>query len=170
MAGLLFTEQQVMTYLFLLLLPTIIYVLCLLAYPTKNLIATIQRTAHWRLEEKLCVNQRKRVKRYKTPIKRMQYRAESQMLRTYLLPAAFAAFRVGCCIESFVRRFTGPPIRDPTCLAHQSKATLQLAPPLVCFDLNSYPIGVDNHALRCMANAPHLFEDLHLNKDKGQVD
>jgi hypothetical protein len=41
-----------MTYLFLLLLPTTIYVLCLLAYPTKNLTAMIQRTAHWRLEEK----------------------------------------------------------------------------------------------------------------------
>ncbi len=80
MAGPLMTEQQVMTYLFLLLLPTTIYVLCLLAYPTKNLIAMIQRTAHWRLEGKPCVNQRKRVKRYKTPIKRMQDRAESQML------------------------------------------------------------------------------------------
>ncbi len=159
-----------MTYLFLLLLPTTTYVLCLLAYPTKNLIATIQRMAHWRLEGKPRVDQRKRVKRYKTPIKRMQDRAESQMLQTYLLPAAFAAFKVGCCVESFIRRFSGPPIRDPTCLAHQSKATLQLAPPPVCFDSDSYPIGVDNHALRCMANAPHLFEDLHLNKDKGQVD
>jgi hypothetical protein len=125
---------------------------------------------HWRLEGKPCVNQRKRVKRYKTPIKRMQDRAESQTLRTYLLPAAFASFKVGCCVELFVQRFTGPPIRDPTCLAHQSKATLQLAPPPVRFDSDSYPIGVDNHASRCMANAPHLFEDLHLNKDKGQVD
>ncbi len=95
MAGPSNTEQQVMTYLFLLLLPTTIYVLCLLAYPTKNLIVTIQRTAHWRLEGKPCANQRKRVKRHKTPIKRMQDRAESQMLRTYFLPAAFASFRVG---------------------------------------------------------------------------
>jgi hypothetical protein len=100
----------------------------------------------------------------------MQDRAESQMLRAYLLPAAFAAFKVGCCVESFIRRFTSPPIRDPTCLAHQSKATLQLAPPLVRFDSDYYPIGVDNHASRCMANTPHLFKDLHLNKDKGQVD
>jgi hypothetical protein len=100
----------------------------------------------------------------------MQDRAESQMLRTYLLPAAFASFRVGCHVELFVRHFTGPPIRDPICLAHQSKAMLQLTPPPVRFDSDSYPIGVDNHASRCMANAPRLFEDLHLNKDKGQVD
>jgi hypothetical protein len=92
------------------------------------------------------------------------------MLWTYLFPAAFAAFRVGCRVELFVQRFTGPPIRDPTCLAHQSKAMLQLALPLVRVDSDSYLIGVDNHASRCMANAPHLFKDLHLNKDKGQVD
>ncbi len=113
-----------MSYLFLLLLPTTIYVLCLFAYPTKNLIATIQKTSHWRLEGKPHANQRKRVKRYKTPIKRMQDRAESQMLQAYLLLAAFAAFKVGCRVESFIRGFSGPPIRDPTCLAHQSKAML----------------------------------------------
>ncbi len=44
-----------------------------------------------------------------------------------------------------------------------------MSPP-VRFDSDSYPIGVDSHALRCMANRAHLFEDLQLNKDKGQVD
>jgi hypothetical protein len=47
---------------------------------------------------------------------------------------------------------------------------LQLAPSPVRFDSDSYPIGVDNHASKCMANAPHLFENLHLNNNKGQVD
>jgi hypothetical protein len=28
--------------------------------------------------------------------------------------------------------------------------------------MDSYPIGVDNHASRCMANAPHLFENLEV--------
>ncbi len=32
------------------------------------------------------------------------------------------------------------------------------------FDSDSYPIGVDCHASRCMANSPHLFEDLKLVK------
>jgi hypothetical protein len=40
----------------------------------------------------------------------------------------------------------------------------------VRFDSGSYPIGVDSQALECMANKAHLFEDLRLNKDKGQVD
>jgi hypothetical protein len=33
-----------------------------------------------------------------------------------------------------------------------------------------YPIGINNHASQCMANAPHLFEDLCLARDRGQVD
>jgi hypothetical protein len=47
---------------------------------------------------------------------------------------------------------------------------LQSAPPLVRFDSDSYLIRVDNHASKCMANAPHLFEDLRLDDNKGQVD
>jgi hypothetical protein len=47
---------------------------------------------------------------------------------------------------------------------------LQLASPPVRFNSDSYPVEVDNHASKCMANAPHLFEDLHLNNNKGQVD
>jgi hypothetical protein len=48
--------------------------------------------------------------------------------------------------------------------------TLQLAPLPGRFNSDSYLIGVDNHASKCMANAPHLFENLRLNNNKGQVD
>jgi hypothetical protein len=92
------------------------------------------------------------------------------MLQIYLFPAAFAAFKVGCRVESFLRRFLGPLIWDPTCLALQSESMLQAAPPLVRFDSDSYLIGVDKHASRCMANSSHLFEDLHLNNNKLQAD
>jgi hypothetical protein len=47
---------------------------------------------------------------------------------------------------------------------------LQSAPPPVRFDSDSYPIGVDNHASKCMANVPHLFENLHLSNNKRGVD
>ncbi len=40
----------------------------------------------------------------------------------------------------------------------------------VRFDSDSYPIGVNSHASKCIANKPHLFEDQGLNKDKEQVD
>jgi hypothetical protein len=39
----------------------------------------------------------------------------------------------------------------------------------ICFDSNSYPIGIDTHALRCMVNAPHLFKDLKLG-EVGEVE
>jgi hypothetical protein len=39
----------------------------------------------------------------------------------------------------------------------------------VCFNSDSYPIRIDTHALRCMVNAPHLFEDLKLG-DVGEVE
>ncbi len=101
-----------MTYLLLLqILPKIILMLCHLAYPTKNLVKMIKRAAHWRLEEKPRIVQWKRVKRYKKPVREVQDKVKDQrMLRTYLFPAAFAAFKVGCRVEFFIRRFSGPPI------------------------------------------------------------
>ena len=54
-------------------------------------------------------------------------------------------------------------------MAFQSKTTLQFASPRVKFNSDSYPIGVDSHASKCMVNKAHLFEDLCLNKDTGQV-
>jgi hypothetical protein len=47
---------------------------------------------------------------------------------------------------------------------------LQSALPPVRFDSDSYPIGVDNAASKCMAHTPHLFKNLRLNKNNGQVD
>ncbi len=87
-------------------------------------------------------------------------------MQTYLFPALFTAFKVGCRVEAFLRHFSGPPTWVHSHLAFQSEATLQSASPPVRFDSDSYPIGVDSHALRCMANKPHLFKDLRLNKDK----
>jgi hypothetical protein len=130
----------------------------------------ISKTAPWCLRRNSHVAQCKIVKKYKKPVRELQNKAKSQTLRTYLFPAIFSAFKVGCRVEVFLQRFLGPPIWDPTYLALQSKTTLQLAPPPVRFDSNSYPIGVDNHASRCMANTPHLFENLRLNDNKGQVD
>jgi hypothetical protein len=72
MAGPLNTGQQIMTYLFIQLLPMTIYVLCHLAYPTKNFATMIQRTAPWCLKRKPCVVPRRRVKRYKKPVGKLQ--------------------------------------------------------------------------------------------------
>ncbi len=39
----------------------------------------------------------------------------------------------------------------------------------VHFDSDSYPIGIDTHALCCMVKAPHFFEDPKLG-DVGEVE
>jgi hypothetical protein len=156
-----------MTYLFVQFLLIIIFILCFLAYPTNDLATMIFKTAPWCLRGNSCVVRHKRVKKYKKPVGELQNKAKSQTLQTYLFPAIFIAFKVGCRVEVFLRRFLGPPIWDPTYLTLQSETTLQSAPPPVRFNSDSYPIRVDNHASKCMANAPHLFENLCLNNNKG---
>ena len=90
-------------------------------------------------------------------------------MQTYLFPALLTTYTVGCQVEAFLRRFSGPPTWVHSHLAFQSEATLQSASSLVRFDSDSYPIGVDSHASKCMVNKAHLFKDLCLNEDKGQV-
>ncbi len=87
-------------------------------------------------------------------------------LPSYLVPALFAAFKVGCRVENKLRRFLHPIQRAPRFLALQGAL---LANPAVRFDSDLFSIGIDNHASRCMANAPHLFEDLHLINNAGEV-
>ncbi len=81
-------------------------------------------------------------------------------------------FRVGCPVEGWVREliashrprelpsFLGPNFTTLLSAANRTRA--------VCFNSDSYPIGIDTHALRCMVNAPHLFKDLKLG-DVGEV-
>jgi hypothetical protein len=87
-------------------------------------------------------------------------------LPSYLVPALVAAFKVGCCVETKLRRFLCPIQRAPLFLALQRAF---LDDPAVRFDSDSFSIGINNHASRCMANAPHLFEDLHLINNVGEV-
>jgi hypothetical protein len=38
------------------------------------------------------------------------------------------------------------------------------------FNLDRFLILIDSHASRCMANAPHLFQDQRFASNRGQVD
>jgi len=90
----------------------------------------------------------------------------TKKLPSYLMPAFFAAFKVGCCVKDKLRRFLRPLQRAPRFLALQGAF---LGDPAVRFDSDSFSIGIDNHASQCTANAPHLFEDLHLIDNAGEV-
>jgi hypothetical protein len=94
-------------------------------------------------------------------------------LRTYLIPIAVSIFKVGCCDEGRMREILAShhlrehsSIPRPTFTALSSPVNRTMT---VCFDSDSYPIGIDTHASRCMVNAPHIFKDLKL-EDVGEVE
>ncbi len=59
-----------------------------------------------------------------------------------------------------------PSIPKPTFTALSSTVNHILA---VCFDFDSYPIGINTYVLCCMVNASHLFENLIFG-DVGEVE
>ena len=166
-AGPLNTGQEILTYLYFNFLPVFIIILLHLAYPTKFVAKVITKSAFWRLRGRPCAICRTRVKRYKILVRKLQNKSENlrgATMRTYLFLALFTAFKVGCRVESFLRQFSGP-LRSH--LAFQSKQTPTNLP--VRFDSDSFLIGVNSHALRCMVNDTHLFKDLRLSKNNRQV-
>jgi hypothetical protein len=155
-----------------------IYQLVFLAIPKDPMLLrilanTLVKTAAWRLRGHPHGACPKKTKCFKKPKKKLisedqeiQDTTIKNKLLTYLVPALFSALKVGCRIEAKLCRFLRPLKRAPRFLALQSAF---LDNPVVQFDLDSFSIGIDNHALRCMANAPHLFEDLQLTDNAGEV-
>ncbi len=91
--------------------------------------------------------------------------ANKPKAKTYLWALALTTFRVGCCIEyAFClllkqwRGLTGLTKHQAIPLAFQADGGGQS--PHVCFDSDSIPVGVDNHASRCLANERRLFKNL----------
>ena len=68
-------------------------------------------------------------------------------------------------MEAFLQKFSGPLRSHLAFQSEQAPTTLS-----VRFDSDSFLIGVNSHASSCMVNDTHLFEDLRLNKNNGQVD
>ena len=96
---------QFLTYLYILLLPVIVLNLIYLAYPTKIVAKVITKLAPWRLREKPRAIRRTRVKRYKILERKLQTKSKKPSgatMRTYLFPALFAAFKVGCQVEAYL--------------------------------------------------------------------
>ncbi len=68
---------QFFTYLYVILLPVIIFNLIYLAYPTKIVAKVITKSAPWRLQGKPRAIRRTRVKRYKIPVRKHQDKNEN---------------------------------------------------------------------------------------------
>jgi hypothetical protein len=160
MAGKNNTGQQIATHLFLHLLPIIIFNLAFRVVPRKQaslhtLVATIHTTAAWHLQEHACNVCQKRVKRYKKPVTvNQENNKTTNKMRAYLVPFLFASHKVDCCIQLHLRHFWCPYSKEPRLLFLQGATTQPGQLPPVQFDSNLFPIGIDNHASQCMANAP----------------
>ena len=144
---------QFLTYLFVLILPFIIHssILQVIHRDPRELkilqkaIIQGQTWAHLKARRTWT---RKKVKRYKKPPVSMVCEGvkTTNKLRTHLLPLATAAFRVGCRVESFLRRSgrLGRPLTRCTAMAGEAGSHLD---PHMIFDSDSFRIGVDNHPI-----------------------
>jgi hypothetical protein len=93
------------THLFLHILPITIFYLARIVIPREQallhtLVATVQKTTAWHLQGCAHGVRKKRVKRYKKPVRIDQKSNKTtSKARMYLLPLLFTAFKVGCCFE-----------------------------------------------------------------------
>jgi hypothetical protein len=116
----------------------------------------------------------KRLHEKKKPSMHLQMEATTKSrLRTYLVPVVVSIFKDGCQVEGQLRKILAshhlrelPSFPPPTFTTLLSGVDCTRA---ISFNSDSYTIGIDTHALRCMVNAPHLFEDLKLG-DVGEVE
>jgi len=178
MAGPLDTGQEIATHLLLHIIPFLIYHLVYLVLPKdpmsfRFLAKITAQTSAWQLQGHPQDARPKRIKCFKKPNEKMISKAIQDMtikqklpVASYLVPSFFTAFKVGCHVENKLRHFLCPFLQASRFLALQGAF---LDDPAVRFNSDSFSIGIDNHASRCMANAPHLFEDLHLINYAGEV-
>jgi hypothetical protein len=85
--------------------------------------------------------------------------------KTYIWALAWIVFKVDCCIEYAIRLCLKQWHRLPRLMKHQSirlaiQADKGRSDPHVRFDSNSIPVGVDNHASRCLTQDKCLFKNL----------
>jgi hypothetical protein len=170
MAGQELDTGQFITYLFIYALPHLITKLIRQDAKDDTLFKAVLQRQAWTPQERRRPVPRNRVKRYKKPVSIVpEGDKKDTKLRTYLFPLAMASFRVGCHVESLARQFFSRTQAPFHLRALQSLESPSRPSPLL-FDSDSFPIGVDNHASRCMADTHHLFEDLILAPEHKKVD
>jgi hypothetical protein len=94
---------------------------------------------------------------------------------TYLFAALWLTFQVGCCVEAMLRtsikwvhalRWPAP---HKICLALQANRHPALAND-IRFNSDSFAVGVNNHASRCMGKDKRLFDNLILARTLQRIE
>jgi hypothetical protein len=153
---------QLLTYLYLYMLPYIIHYLIKIAIPSnpakiKQTIWVFSQVPPWpprgHRGHMSCQKDKQKVR----PRRRGRVKWKA-MLWVHLFALAIAYFRVCCRVKSHLHCIFGAPLH----LSFFNSSTGN--PDQVRFDSDSFLVRVDNHASYCMANSPHLFENLVLSK------
>jgi hypothetical protein len=152
MAGIdLMDTGQFLTYLFIYAVPQVI---CMLAYDLAHGdFRTPVTDPPWSFRRTQRPMPRKRVKKFLKPnVSKVRRKSKSNnnknWMLTYLIPIEMAIFWVGCRIE-MVWRCLGHLLGRPPPPPHFTALLGQDTEPedsYIRFDMDSYPIGVDNHA------------------------
>ena len=162
-------QFNIITYLYIFLLPIIITYLMRSVFPDnpkalRFLMVTILRGTPWPIRGHRGPIWRRR-RKVKVKFKNRNPEATTttkHWLRAQLFALAMTSLKVGCHVESSFRY----PRQSLFAFAGIKG---DLTSGQVHFDSDSFPIRIDNHASYCMANSPHLFDDLILS-DVGRVD
>jgi len=159
----------IITYLYIFLLPIIINYLMRSNFPgnpkaVRFLMVMILRGTPWPIRgNRGPIWCRRRKVKVKFKNRNPEATTTTQhWLRAQLFALAMTSLKVGCHVESSFRYprqslFAFAGIKGDSTSGQ------------VHFDSDSFPIRIDNHALYCMANSPHLFDNLILS-DVGKVD
>jgi hypothetical protein len=93
-------------------------------------------------------------------------RTTRHWLRAHFFALTMASLKIGCQVKSSLRH-----LRQSHLFCFHALAGIKgdLISSQVHFNSDSFLIRIDNHALYCMANSPHLFDDLILS-DVDKVD
>jgi len=187
MAGPTLDTGQQIAYLQLFLLPYLLQVLCRALYPSdpalrKTTYDVFLRGRSWRWPLRGRRSDHpipKRLRKQKKPSVRFRSNEHNNKMKlwTYLVPIAVTLLKVGCCVESCLccwrlrELFHFRHLMELPSVAVSTYTALSGAIDgisTVRFDSDSYPIGIDCHASRCMVNSPRLFENLQI-KQGGEV-
>ncbi len=157
-----------MTYLTLLLFPTILsWLLTKLAKVSHDLMRQWEWN-HFRLAIRHHPRKHCKKKKARQPSKsKDQGRRKRPFTPTYLLPMALIAFKVGCRVENSVRRLKAALTIEqlPKLVAFAATTRLPYQVPMMCFDTNSFVIGINTFTSITLGNHPDQFEDLKMHNN-----
>jgi hypothetical protein len=161
--------HHIMTYLSILFLPII------LSWLLTKLVETSHDLTHLWEWNHVCLlvchypRKHRKKKEARRPSKiEGQVQRKKSLMPTYLLLLALIAFKVGCRVEHSLHRLRAALNINqymPKIVAFAASTTLPYQVPSICFDTNSFAIGVDTFTSIMLGNHPDQFENLKKHDD-----